>query len=129
MEPTRTKRPIMLIVIAILLAIGGLNAFVQAALTYAGVWTDTSMLPHIQLAIAFIAFLGAYGAWQRLAWSRWAALAYGVVTGAMIVSLPRFTEIPDAAVAGLRASAAITVCIGAVLAWGIHVAIRGPKSS
>jgi hypothetical protein len=129
MEPTQTTRPIMLIVITILLVIGGLNAFAQAMLTYTGVWTDTSMLPHIQSAIAVIAFLGAYGAWQRLLWSRWAALGYGVATGAMIVSLPRFTEMPEAAIAGLRASAAITVAIGAALAWGIHVAIREPKQS
>jgi len=129
MTPTPAKRSPLLIVIVILLALGGCNAGVQAVLTFTGIWNDTSLLPYIQLLIAVIAFAGAYGAWKLAAWSRWAALSYGVVTGAMIASLPRFTEIPEVAVAGLRASAAITIAIGAALAWGIHVAIRKSSAS
>jgi hypothetical protein len=124
MPPTPPKRPVLLIVMVILLTIGGLNAGAQAVLALSGVWRDTSALPYIQALIAVVAFSGAVGAWKLRGWSRWAALGYGIITGAMIVSLPRFTDIPEVAHAGLRMSAFITLAVGTAIAWGIHVGIR-----
>jgi hypothetical protein len=112
-----------------LLTLCGLNAAVQAVFVWIGVWNDDTLLPYIQAVIAATAFSGAIGAWKLRPWAAWAAVAYGLVTGAMVLSLPRFVEMPGAAVNGLKFSAALIVLIGAAMAWGIRVGIRRTKAT
>lgn len=124
MPPTPLVRSKLLIAMVALLTLCGLNAAVQAILVWVGVWNDATPLPYVQAVIAVIAFSGAVGAWTLRPWAAGAAVAYGVVTGAMVMSLPRFVEMPEAALDGLKVSAALIVLIGAGIAWGIRVGIR-----
>jgi predicted membrane-bound spermidine synthase len=129
MDQTSVKRAKLLIAMVALLTLCGLNAAVQAVFVLIGFWNDDTVLPYIQAVIAVIAFAGAIGAWKLRPWAAWAAVAYGVVTGAMVLSLPRFVEMPDAALNGLKFSAALIVLIGAAMAWGIRVGIRRTQAT
>lgn len=124
MTPTPTKRPKLLIAMVVLLGLCGLNAAIQAIMVGVGVWNDTSPLPYIQAVIAAIGLGGAVGAWKLREWSAWAAVAYGIVTGAMVSQLPRWVEMPEEAVKGLTFSAIVIVLVGVGMAWGIRVGIR-----
>ena len=108
---TRVKRR----AIAILFALLGINGGLQAVLALAGRSTDPGLLIVMQAVTGIAGLATAIGAWRGASWAARAALAYGVVTAAMLVSLGPLLGLERRALPGIWIGAAL-VLVGSVAA-------------
>lgn len=105
------------IIVTIFFTILWLNAWVQVAIALAGGNSDPLGLRAWQFISGTAAGIAALGAFRLRRWAPLAALAYAVITAAMIASLGRMLDLDEADRGGLLAGAAtvLVVCGGAAL--------------
>lgn len=106
--------PTILAVIFALLALSAASEAVRGALRP---HDEPPPLSIMQAMVATLAALTAVGAWRRARWSAWAALAYGLVTGGMILSLGALLDLDAAARRGLWSGAAMIMAFGVWALW------------
>jgi hypothetical protein len=113
-----SRRPsrgtIALGVVFLLLA---LNALAQGVLAVLGESGDPAALVALQACIGLAGLAASWGSFRRRRWAPLAALAHGIVTAAMLVSLESILGLEREARAGLWTGAAIVLAFDAWAAW------------
>ena len=105
------------IAFAVIFALLALNAWAQVLLTAIGRSDDPAALFTLQFLSGAAAAAAAAGIWRNARWAPAAALAYGVITGCMIVALESILDLGRDARNGLVVGAAMVVLFAALSAW------------
>lgn len=105
------------ILITLFFALLCLNAWAQVILALVTGDGDPLLLRTWQAVSGAGAFATAVGAYRLRPWSPWAALVFGIVTGAMIFALGPMLELEEEARGGLlpAALAVVAICGGMAL--------------
>ena len=102
---------------AVIFALLALNAWAQVVLGAMGESSDPPVLLALQFLIGLTAAATTVGIWQGARWSPATALAYGVVTGSMIVALEFILDLGREARAGLWMGGIVIFIFGVLAAW------------
>lgn len=121
----RTRRPIARTLLAALFLISATNQIVQIPGEFFGV-RGVRALGAFHLCAGITGLATAWGAWRATRWAWAAALAWGVATGALILSLEPLLDLSPADAAGFPAAVAIVGVIAAAAAWYLWRAARRP---
>lgn len=115
------------IVVTLLLAFLCLNAWIQTVMRLVGRSDDPTALWTWQLLSGAAAGLAAVGAWRLRSWAPAAAMAYGLITGTMIIGLGPILDLEESERGGLivGAIAVLVTCI--VIAWYLRRLVRHPR--
>lgn len=111
------RRPLGRLVVAIIFALLTLNAWGQVLLAVIGRSNDPSLLVGLQFAVGAAGGLAAAGSWLHAAWAPAAALSYGAIAAAMIVSLESILDLGPESRTGLWTGAAVLLLFGLGSAW------------
>ena len=112
-----TTRPFGPRVMAVFFGLIAINPWTQAIPELVRTGDDPIGLTLLQLASAISATAAAVGSWRMARWAPWAALAYGVITGAMVAALGPLLALPPEARPGLIGSGVGIAVVGAACAW------------
>ena len=109
------RRPtsIILSIIFALLALAAWGEVLSVALGHSD---SPPLLAALQTCVGGAAAATAWGSWRRRKWASSAALAYGAVTGGMLVFLPSLLGLPAEARAGIWSGAAVVMVFAALCA-------------
>ena len=91
----------------------GLNGWGQVVMAALGRSSDSATLVALQFAIGLAGLVTAWGGWRGATWTWIAAIAYGVVTAAMLTALPFLLGLEPAERSGIWTGA------GAVLVFSL----------
>jgi hypothetical protein len=116
------------IVLAVLFGFFTLNAWVEALLSLFGSSDDPVVLTALQVAIGVAGGFATAGTWRGASWAPAAALAYGAVTGGMLVTLPFILGLEAEARAGIWSGAAGVVLFSVAAAWYLRRVVRQPPN-
>jgi O-antigen ligase len=105
---------VVLSVLYVLLAVNGLGQALLAVLPHA---SEPRALAVMQLVVGTLASAVAWGCWRMRRWTSFAAIAYGIATGAMIASLGPLLDLPPEARGGLWVGAVTVLLFGLLTAW------------
>ena len=105
------------IVLTVIFALLAANAWVQVALVPLGESRDPATLMVLQLLVGATAAATAFASWVGARWGPLAALAYGLVTAGMIVSLQHILDLGPDTATGLWTGGAMVVLFALVTAW------------
>ena len=106
--------------VTLMFALLSLNGLAQVVLRVTGGNTDPMALTLLQLASGVTAVAAAVGAWRGSRWSSVASLAYGVVTAAMLASLPYLLGLGEEEKAGIWSGATIVLLVSVAAGWYLH---------
>jgi lysozyme family protein len=123
------RRPWGRIVLALVFAFFGINAFAQAVSVPLGDSSDPVVLAVLQTLVGAAGLATAFGSWTGRRWAPIAALAYGVITGGMIASLGLILALPKDEWPGLYAGGASVLTVGLVSAWYLRRSLRTVRPS
>ena len=113
------RRTVGQIIVAALFALLAANAFEETF------WSDSPPMLRIwQGIVCIIAATTTWGAWTGARWSAALALLYGLVAGAMVVSLGPMLDMPVEERDGLWIGGAVVLIIGLVCAWYLRRVTR-----
>jgi hypothetical protein len=104
-------------VLGVLFVLLSLNALSQGAARLAGASHDPTPLAALQLCIGVAALAAAWGSFQLRRWAPLAALAHGVITSAMLVSLESMLDLPRESRGGLWSGATVILAFDVWAAW------------
>ena len=113
---TATRRPVSKI-LSVAFCLLGLNGWAQVLSAALGRSSDSLVLTALQFLIGLAGIATAWGGWQRAQWTWKAAIAYGVVTGGMLVALPFLLGLPAEERAGIWSGAAVIMVFALLCAW------------
>jgi hypothetical protein len=122
MPPAR--RPVGLVVIAVLFALSALSDAVQVTPLLQGGDDDPLALSMLHLAGAITAGAVAVGSWRRARWAPAAAIAWTAVVVTLLVTLGPLLGLPAEARPGLWTSAAAVALVGAGVTWYLRRRVR-----
>lgn len=114
--------------VSLLMFFLAVNALVQAVRLALGWDTGPIALTLWQFACGLSALAAAAGTWLGERWSAGVIVAYGVITGALIVALYPMLALPQEARNGLIASGVGAVVVCALLAWYVARATGGVET-
>jgi peptidoglycan/LPS O-acetylase OafA/YrhL len=114
------RRPAGVIFVALLFLLLWGNAWVQVVMQLRSTRPDPPLLTVLQTASGALALAAALGAWRLRTWAAPSALAYGVLTGAMITALGPILALDADERAGLIPGGASVLLISVALAWYLH---------
>ena len=103
--------------LAVLFALFTVNAWVEALLSLFGSSDDPAVLTALQVAIGVAGGFATAGTWRGARWAPAAVLAYGAVTGGMLVALPFILGLEAEARGGIWSGAAGVVLFSLAVAW------------
>jgi hypothetical protein len=116
---SRTRPSLGRVIVAILYALLAVNALKETF------WSDSPpSLRALQAVVGVIAAATAWGAWSGARWSAALATLYGVIAGAMVVSLGPMLDMPVEERGGLWAGGAIILVFSLACAWFLRRATR-----
>lgn len=128
-EPPRRRRSIGPTVVAVVFALLALSAAREAIRGALRPHDEPPPLSIMQAIVATLAALSAVGAWRGTRWGAWTGLAYGLVTGGMILSLGALLDMDAAARRGLWAAAIPVIVFGIWAFWYLRrAAERAPRA-
>jgi hypothetical protein len=119
-------RPIGLVVVAVVFALMAVNDGTKVSPFLLGGDDDPPALSMLHLAAALAAAAVAVGSWRAARWAPVAALAWTVVTIALIASLDSLLDLPAEARPGLLLGAVIIAALGGVVAWYLRRRVTQP---
>ena len=122
-------RPRGLTVLAVLVGLFTLNAWTEVLLSVFGRFGDPPRLTALQVAVGVAGAFATWGTWTAAHWAAVAVLAYGSITGAMLVALPLILGLEAEARRGIWAGAASTVLFSLAVAWYIRRIVRGETAA
>jgi hypothetical protein len=102
---------------AVLFAVLTLNAWVQVVFVALGRSDDPPALMALQTLVGATAAGAAWGSWTSARWAPAVALLYGIVTGAMLLSLGPLLALEPQARGGLWTGAAAVFAFALGSAW------------
>ena len=105
------------VALSIIFAALALNAWVQVLLVALGRGDDPAALVAMQVLVGVTGLAAAWGSWRGARWAPAAALAYGIATAAMLVSLGPLLDLPAEARPGILAGAAAMLAGAGAGAW------------
>ena len=111
-------------IVAVVFLLFGLNAFAQMAATLFGSGGDPLLLVLLQTLVGAAGIATAIGAWRARPWAAASALAYGVITGGMIISLGPMLDLEADARPGLLVGGITVLLIGVAAAWYLRRALQ-----
>jgi hypothetical protein len=120
LPPTRARGRIALAAIFGLLA---LNAWAQVALVPFGRSGDPPTLTLLQALIGLAGAAAAIGSWRGARWAPAAAVAYGLVTAGMLVTLEPLLDLGPESRNGLRIGAVVVLAFALGAGWWLRRAI------
>ena len=120
------RRPVGRIVVAVIFGLLALNAWAQVLLVPLGRSDDPAMLTLLQVLVGTSAALAAVGSWRGARWAPAAAVAYGIITGAMIVLLDPLLDIGPEGRSGLWLGALLVLLVSLGFAWYLRRSVRSP---
>ena len=125
-QPRRGSR--VRTVLAVIFGFFTLNAWVEALGSLTGSSDDPRVLTALQVAIGVAGIFATWGSWIGARWAPAAALAYGAITGGMLVALPYILGLEPEARAGIWAGAAGVVLFSLGSAWYLRRKRSGPTA-
>ncbi|SRR5688500_15967196 len=125
---TPMRRPRSITVLSVVFALLALNAWAQVVLAAADYSGDPIALILLQTAVGAAAAATAWGSWRMRWWSPHAAIAYGVVTAAMLLALDPLLDLGPEARSGLWSGAVVVLLLGSVAAWYLRRALARGRS-
>lgn len=105
------------IALAALFMFLGLNALVQAVDAVMGRSDDPMLLSVLQIFVGIAGVSTSVGSWRGARWAPMAAVAYGVITGGMIVALGPILDLESEARQGLLVGGVSVLLVGLGAAW------------
>lgn len=105
------------IALAVLFMFLGLNALWQAAQAIAGRSDDPMLLGVLQTFVGIAGISTSVGSWRGARWAPVAAVAYGVITGGMIVALGPILNLEAEERSGLLVGGVSVLLVGLGAAW------------
>jgi hypothetical protein len=118
-----------LTVLAVLFGLFTLNAWTEALLSLFGRSDEPRSLTALQVAVGVAGAFATRGTWTGAHWAPVAVLAYGSITGAMLVALPLILGLEPEARRGIWAGAASAVLFSAGVAWYLRRVVREKSSA
>lgn len=118
------KRPTGLTVVAIIVFLLGVNAYVEVGRVLLGWNQNPPILVLWQLEIGTIAMFAAGATWLAKRLAPALIVLYGISTGMMIVALQPILDLPADALSGLITSGAIVLVVSFALAGYLQRALR-----
>src|SRR5690349_2700063 len=116
---TRIRPSLGRTIVAIFYALLTVNALKETF------WSDSPpSLRALQAAVGVIAAATTWGAWSGARWSATLATIYGLVAGAMVVSLGPMLDMPVEERGGLWVGGAIILVFSLACAWFLRRATR-----
>jgi hypothetical protein len=116
-----------LTVLAVLFGLFTLEAWTEVLLSLFGS-DNPRILTALQVAIGVAGAFATRGSWIAARWAPVAALAYGSITGGMLVALPFILGLEPVARRGIWAGAAGVVLGSLAVAWYLRRVVRGDAS-
>ncbi len=113
-------------IVATVLLILCLNAWLQAARDLLGIDQNPRALMLLQLTSGAAALLGAIGSWRRRAWAPAPTVLYGVITGTMIIAVGPLLGLSAEERGGLPLGAGVVLATSLALAWYLRTITRTP---
>lgn len=120
---SRRERSRAAAVLSVLFGILALNAWVQVVLALVDESRDPSSLAVLQFLVGAAAAAAAWGSWRGRRWAPLAAIAYGAVTAALLLSLDPLLDLGPDARGGLWTGAVFVLLFGVVAAWYLRRAL------
>ena len=114
------------IILVVVFTLFGLNAWVQVINSIIGRNDDPTALVILQVLVGTAGIAAARGTWSRARWAPIAAVSYGVVTGAMLVSLGPLLDLDAEAVRGIWIGAAAVLLFGLWAGWYLRRQAASP---
>jgi hypothetical protein len=114
-----------LTVIAVLFGLFALEAWTEVLLSLFGGSDSPGILTALQVAIGVAGAFATRGSWIAARWAPVAALAYGSITGGMLVALPFILGLEPVARRGIWTGAAGVVLGSLAVAWYLRRIVRG----
>jgi len=111
-------------IVAVLFALLGLNAINELLDMISGSSDGPVTLAALQAVVGLTAIATAFGAWTGARWAPVIATVYGLIAGAMIVSLGPLLEMPAEERGGLLVGGAIVLGFALVCAGYLRWASR-----
>ena len=116
---SRTRPSLGRVIVAILYALLAVNALKETF------WSDSPpSLRALQAVVGVIAVATTWGAWTGARWSAALATLYGLVAGAMVVSLGPMLDMPVEERGALWAGGAVILVFSLACAWFLRRATR-----
>jgi hypothetical protein len=115
MMSINVRRPWGRIVLALVFAVLGGGAWVQAFITFFN--NEPRALVAFHLCLAITGTAAAVGGWTLARWAPIAALLYGATTVGLLVSLTSILKLDPSAGSGLRIGAAVVLAFSVWAAW------------
>jgi hypothetical protein len=100
------------IILVIVFTLFGLNALVQAIRATIGGSDDPTALVILQTLVGTAGIAAAWGTWSGARWASAAAMSYGVITAAMLVSLGPLLDLATEEMRGIWTGAAAVLLFG-----------------
>lgn len=119
-----TWPPIGRNVVSVLFTVVGLSAWSEALEIFQRSTDEPMLLGIIQTAVGAVALATAVGSWRGSRWSPVAALAYGVITGGMIIGLGPMLDLAPDERSGLPVGAAAVLLLALLAAWYLRRSLR-----
>ena len=123
------RRTRALTVLAVLFGLFTLNAWAEVLLSLFGRFGDPPGLTALQVAVGVAGGFATRGIWTGAYWAPAAVLAYGSITGAMLVALPLILGLEAEARRGIWAGAASVVLCSLAVAWYLRRVVRGDAAA
>jgi hypothetical protein len=111
------RRPRGALVLGVVFLLLSLNGIVQGVLPLVGRSGDPASLTALQLCIGLAGLAASWGSFRLRGWAPLAALAHGVVTAAMLLSLESILGLEREARVGLWTGAAVVLAFDVWAAW------------
>lgn len=105
------------IILVVIFTLFGLNAWVQVINAIIGGGDDPAALVILQTLVGTAGIAAAWGSWIGARWAPVAAMSYGVVTAAMLVSLGPLLDLATDEMRGIWTGAAAVLLFGVWAAW------------
>jgi len=123
------RRPVTIIQ-SVVFGLLAINASWEVVTAVFGAEDDPTPLVMMQCVVCIVAAATAWGIWRQAAWAWKAAIAYGVVTAGMLLTLPLLLELPAEARSGIWGGAAGIMLFAVLCAvWLRYDAKRRAASS
>ena len=111
------------IVLVVLFTLLGLNAWAQVIDAIIG-GGDPTALVILQVLVGAAGIAAAWGTWNEARWAPVAAMSYGVVTAAMLVSLGPLLDLAVEEVRGIWMGAGAVLLFGLWAGWYLRRSLR-----
>lgn len=117
---TPLDRPIGIVIVALFFLFLCGNAWAQVVMHLRSADPDPPLLTLLQSASGALALATAIGAWRLRSWCAASVLAYGVLTGGMVVGLGRILALDPDERGGLLVGGGSVLLVSLLLAWYLH---------